>query len=319
MTASSPLPAAVDALRRNWDSKHWWNRQINSRLLSRYYSVTAPDGDAVLSEEWDNLVILDGCRYDLFERTVDSFDVDGELESRESRGSTSFEFLRNNFAGQSVDDIVYVTANPFVKTELDDTAFHAIDHVWLDRWDEELETVLAETMVERTIYAQETYPNKRIISHFMQPHHPFVGEIRIESDRGYIGARSRATDKEYPEWESIWAQFHHGKIDKETLWEAYRSNLEYALESVSGLVDKLDGQTVLTSDHGNAFGERAEPFPTRVYGHAPGVCIPALTTVPWFICESDSTKEIVSEQSDSKETDVQGDVIEERLKSLGYK
>ena len=314
------IPFVIDAVRRNWDSPHWWTRQFNARLFSRYYSYTNRlPGDYVPSEDWDNLIILDGCRFDLFKDVINSFDVPGTLEKRNSLGTSSAEFLRENFNKQSHNDTVYISANPYARTELNNESLHSIDHVWLNGWDDEEETVMPETMEERTIETLSQYPNKKIVSHFMQPHHPFVGGVRISSDRGYVGARSKVMDEEVPNWESIWSQLRHGKVSGEEVWSAYQSNLEYVLESVERLIKRLDGLTVITSDHGNAFGERASPFPTTVYGHAPGVRIPALVEVPWFICDSGNRRTIQAEEAEIVEKDIDQELINERLGALGYK
>lgn len=60
-------------------------------------------------EDWDNLVLLDACRYDQFERLNT---ISGVLENRISQGSSTFEFLTENIAGKKSHDTVYVTSNP---------------------------------------------------------------------------------------------------------------------------------------------------------------------------------------------------------------
>lgn len=64
--------------------------------------------DIFEDEGWDNLVILDACRYDAFSEQTPSR---GTLESRESRGSASEQFIQGNFTGKTLYDVVYVSAN----------------------------------------------------------------------------------------------------------------------------------------------------------------------------------------------------------------
>src|SRR6056297_529711 len=64
--------------------------EINNFVFRARYGP----GTRVMDEDWDNLIILDACRYDMFAEQVD---LDGELESRISLGSTSEEFLEQNF------------------------------------------------------------------------------------------------------------------------------------------------------------------------------------------------------------------------------
>jgi len=53
---------------------------------------------------------------------------------------------------------------------------------------------------------------------------------------------------------------------------------------VKKLVDILPGRTVVTADHGEAFGEKIHPLiPIRVYGYPSEIRIPTLVKVPWLI------------------------------------
>jgi hypothetical protein len=47
-----------------------------------------------MEQDWDVLIILDACRYDIFSETVD---IDGELTAINSRGSHSEEFCTAHF------------------------------------------------------------------------------------------------------------------------------------------------------------------------------------------------------------------------------
>lgn len=62
-----------------------------------------------MQADWDTLVILDACRYDMFEEINET---EGELEHRYSRGSCTPDFIRENFPEGEFHDTVYVTANP---------------------------------------------------------------------------------------------------------------------------------------------------------------------------------------------------------------
>jgi len=70
-----------------------------------------PSGTDVMSEDWDNLILLDACRYDAFSKVNT---LKGNLEERVSKGSTSKEFIKSNFVGRELHDTVYITANPYV-------------------------------------------------------------------------------------------------------------------------------------------------------------------------------------------------------------
>lgn len=314
---------AINALRRNWSNRHWYTTVFNSYVAGRLYQrLSGNDGEYVVEKDWDNLLILDGCRYDLFEDVFNEKfkdEIGGNLSMARSRGSGSPEFLRENFKGRDLADTVYVTANPFVYSVLDNP-FHHVDHVWMNDWDEELETVRPHTMVEHAIKAHEKYPNKRLIVHFMQPHHPFIGDFRLDEDRGYVGAMAKSLDEDVPDVRFIWERFRKGEVSEEDVRKAYRANLILALEEASTLVEEISGKHVITSDHGNAFGERVKPFPTTTYGHGDHLRIPALVDVPWLEFDSSDRRTVIGDEAKGhNERDYEEESINDRLEALGYK
>jgi hypothetical protein len=73
-------------------------RESTSKVGEFYAKRTQTfDGINVLEEDWDNLVILDACRYDLFKQVND---ISGDLQKRQSQASMTAEFLNRNFAGK---------------------------------------------------------------------------------------------------------------------------------------------------------------------------------------------------------------------------
>ena len=66
----------------------------------------------ILDEDWDNLIILDACRYDFFKEEIEKRQIDGYLKKVISRGSHTLNFLKENFTEDYYNDIVYITANP---------------------------------------------------------------------------------------------------------------------------------------------------------------------------------------------------------------
>jgi hypothetical protein len=285
------------------------NRLYHTKGYTRPYNTEGVD---IFEEDWDHLIILDACRYDMF---AEQADLPGILESRISRGSSTVEFLTANFANRNLRDTVYVTGNPqlYRHREKMDPQLHATIEVWQeDGWDEENKTVLPETMANRTLEAAERFPNKRIISHFIQPHYPFLYDEGVFDD-------SQAFLR--PDEPGSWHQVMTGRVSasKESVWRAYRATLDRALPHVERLLENLDGRKVVSADHGNMIGERARPFPVIEWGHPRAIYTPELVNIPWHIQSDGERRQVESEPAPERSSEVESDAVKERLADLGYK
>jgi len=270
----------------------------------------------ITDADWDHLLLLDACRYDQFRR-LHAFP--GEVEPRISVGSATPEFLERTFGGESCFDTVYVTANPMYRHVGLDQVFHAVVDVWQTHWDEDRRTVWPEAVFEATQEARERYPNKRILSHFMQPHYPFLGETgRKISHAGFEWTKRIVEEGESSRDDpTVWALAAAGEISDESVRAAYDENLEMVLPYVEGLVDTADGRTVVTSDHGNLLGERIAPFDGKRYGHPPGTDVDALRKVPWLVIETGDRRRIEPEPPEGRGA-VDQTTVRDRLAHLGY-
>jgi len=282
------------------------NRLFYRRLRTWPYNERGLDS---VGADWDSLLILDACRYDLFAETAD---LPGETTAVESRGSATREFLLGNFDGRRLLDTVYVTASPMLHRHRDriDVRFHEVINVWRDEgWNDRYRTVLPETVAEAALEAAERFPNKRLLVHFLQPHYPFIGPTgREQFDLDRLDFR----------WEAV-REDEYG-IPDEVVRRAYAENLQEVLPSVERLLVSLGGRTVVTADHGQAFGERSFPIPVREYGHPPGIYTDELVEVPWHVFENGPHREVVAEEPETAggragREDV---AARERLEELGY-
>jgi len=301
------LEQIATGVRRGAANPAFFGREANRLYHRRLYRAPYnPGGVAVVDEDWDTLVVLDACRYDDF---ADLHDLPGDLRSRRSRGSHTVEWLRGNFAGRDLLDTVYVTASPQFHFKDIDARFHAVENVWDGAgWDDDAGTVRPETMADRALAAAERYPDKRLLVHFVQPHYPFL-------DEGDLAGSLMDEDGR-----DIWSDLSKGRAEVSTdeVRRAYRRNLELALPAVERILDSVRGRTVVTADHGNMFGERARPVPTREWGHPPGVYTDELVRVPWHVHENGrrSTRAdppVAAESDATTESDAT-----ERLRQLGY-
>jgi hypothetical protein len=295
-------------------------------------------GVYVYDEEWDNLIILDACRYDTF-RGLNT--IEGRLESRISRGSATSEFLVENFRKhpeeKAFQDVVYVTANPFVSWLLQDI-FHKIYPVWDYGWDERLLTVPPEPVVSTALEARRLYPDKRLIVHFMQPHFPpLVGRPQGDTGQALIRIRRFTKDganpyevvnlkKGYPP--QVFATttdglLARGVLTRQETLSLYSENLRIVLSHVGGMLKQLPGVSVITGDHGNLFGERLGIlYPFLVYGHWPGLRLGPLVSVPWLVTSNHES--VVIQTHESAEwtraslSEPDEEKIKGRLRKLGY-
>lgn len=313
------LRYVLSEIKKHGTDRTWWRKRFFTHILSRYFTGPGrPETDPISEEEWDNLLILDACRYDLFSDVFEDNPLPGTLQKRTSVQSGTPGFLEENFGEGTYHDIVYVTGNPYVNTELPERKFHSIESVWQDGWNDDLNTVTPDRMADRTLEIAEAYPDKRIISHFLQPHVPFVGDVRL-GERETFAIREKALrDKDaMTRNRTPFELLDAGEVSYDRVWAAYRSNLEFAWPGVRRLLNELSGLIAVTSDHGNAMGERAWPFPIRVYGHPLGMLIPALTEVPWLTYTNGARKSIVEEPPKPQKQEVD-EQTNERLRMLGY-
>lgn len=274
-------------------------------LLVRPFTTSARKSTQFLDRDWDNLIILDACRCDLFEQ-LNPFDV--SVSKVHSNASHTREYIERNFVDRDCRNTVYVTASPqFADFNLN---FAHIEHVWDDHWDDEYGTVLPKSVTDVAIEAANRYDDKRLIIHYMQPHYPFIGQTgRLLKDQ--------ATFVPNPEKLSIWEQLSSGKVGEETVRTAYQENLSLVLPEVERLVENLRGKSVISSDHGNLFGQRVCWLPVKIYGHPAGIHHPELTAVPWVELPFETRRDIV--QADRSAINEKSfDSVEQRLEDLGY-
>ena len=278
-------------------------------------------GVDLIDEDWDNLLILDACRYDIFEQLNT---IPGTLESRRSSGSATLEFVRNNFANRSCHEIVYVTANPYVSL-VADGVFHEHVPLWRTDWDDDLSTVRPESVARAVRDAASKHPDKRLVGHFAQPHHPFIGSYGREriDEAGNVKARKEALGEAPPDdCTDVWSLVESGKIGHNTVVRAYEENLELALSVVRDLVDDLEGKTVITSDHGNLFDEPAYPvvkWGSHRYAHPMHATAEPLVKIPWLICPYENRRSITADPPvDADRSVINVSTIEDRLSDLGY-
>jgi hypothetical protein len=188
--------------------------------------------------------------------------------------------------------------------------FHETHSVWKIRWDENKGTVTPKTMREEALKLIDRYPNKKLIIHFMQPHHPFIGS---KDETGSKSAWNPTNPKDTGK--TPWEMMEKGEICKERVWSAYKKNLEVVFEDVEKLIKEVRGKTVVSSDHGNLIGEKVFGL-IKDYGHTPGALVKQNTHVPWDVIKNKERKEIKKGSTENKQG--KDDDIKGKLHDLGY-
>jgi hypothetical protein len=280
-------------------------REATANLVRPFVYNSFPD-ESHVETDWDVLIILDGCRYDTFEKHNP---FSKSVTEATSNSSHTTDFLAKNLLGDQ-SDTVYVTASPQVtKCE---SRFHMVVHVWQDAWDEELRTVPPQSVTESAIEALKQYPDKRLVVHYMQPHYPFIGPTGrdLETHATFTGGLRK---RKHP---SIWEMLSSGEVSEDEVRVAYEENLKIVLNEVVELTDRIDGKTVITSDHGNLFGERISPLPVKIYGHPSDLPAKGLTSVPYVELEHDKRRSI--SKDDREEQEEEHEEVKSRLEDLGY-
>jgi hypothetical protein len=227
------------------------------------------NSDDLFERDFDNLIIIDACRHDLFE------EVEGETDYRISRKSCSRGFIEENFSEGDFTDYVVVTGNPFFNEDIFQEVtgrkiydvFHEVFKTFETKWDKETRTIKPSSIKDDLETAEKLFPNKKKIVWFMQPHYPFLS-LEIESETNGVGRRIGESETD------IWKELEKGNFSDEQVWEAYRGNLEYVLPFIEECSGILNGKTLLTSDHGNLVGENG------LYGHPCNFNLEAVKKVP---------------------------------------
>lgn len=290
-------------------------RELNILYHTRLGTREAnPDGVNFLREDWDNLLIIDACRFDTFEELIGDHGIQGSLSSRQSLGTATLQFLRENLDGQDHSDIVYVTGQSMLYRESVLNG-NILPHLYeiVDVWENKIEFgkggVPPEAVSNGLKVAVEEYPDKKVIAHYIQPHTPFIGKF----GQRYFGEGEHA----------IWDDKLTGKCDisDDTIWRAYRENLDVVLSELANAVKDLPGKTVITSDHGQCIGDRVHPIPYHEYGHPTGLYVEELTVVPWYVCEFETRRKTEKGRATSGYGDTSAErdeAVRSQLEGLGY-
>jgi len=274
-------------------------------LRSAWVRVGPEYGTSIYDRDWDVLLVLDACRYDLMCEFEDKFAFLSSITPVESVGTGTRNWMQATFNDQSqeyedeISETLYINGNPNSEDLLDPADFYELDEVWRYGYREELYVTPPRVITDRLVETFRTGdPPDRVIAHYMQPHEPFLQHQELNQ---YTADKFE---------NSIWYAVLRGRVDRKTVWNAYRDNLRYVLEELELLLENLDADSVaITADHGEAAGEWG------LYAHG-GPPIEPLVTVPW-VNVGETSDEHTHDPETHRHTDVE-ESTESQLRDLGY-
>lgn len=191
-----------------------------------------------------------------------------------------------------------------------------IHDLWDAAWNDEIGTVLPED-VNRYVQNRwaEVEESDRVVIHYMQPHAPFIDfgrgrkvntirksfeEVKAQGAKAEKenGLLSSVLDPVKPRLERVLEESELAmklgmlvELDPSSIFEVgssgasktleryYTNNLRAVFPAVVELAEDLEGRVVITSDHGEAFGEQG------IWEHHVETPIPELLEVPWLVVE----------------------------------
>lgn len=252
----------------------------------------------IAREEWDLLIILDACRYDVLRQVCDI----GVVSKAISPASCTPTFLQEAYRRQIFDDTVYVSANPQVKKHSPSEGCD-LQVVSDTHWDDYLNTVPPERVYDKA--AASVHDGNRVVAHTLQPHYPHICEIDGVVSPVVNGLHPREQEK-ITDTSQIQAALSTGTLSLTDSRRSYEIATRFAWVRARDLAVELSQEgykTVITSDHGELFGEWG------LVEHPCNVSIEELVSVPWFVLEPGDVEKLEESVRTS---------VDDQLQALGY-
>jgi|GEM_PF-1507258 len=251
--------------------------------------------DRLDADEWDVLVLLDACRYDVLAATASNAVID----NARSPASATPEFLSIARERGVFDGATYVSGNP----QSDDNRPGDVEHVpvFKSDWDDGLATVPPEPLYRTAEDHLADSGAGPVVVHTMQPHYPHLCEIADETQALPGGLHPHYLDESQRN-EKLQALLANGYIDLNRARESYKRSVRFAWERASDFAARAAARghrVVISADHGEVFGN------IGFVEHPQGVPLSKLRTVPWVVFEP-------SRRDDQPED------VSDRLAALGY-
>lgn len=309
-----------------------------------------------MQEPWELCIILDACRYDIFEKVYRDYFSEGSLSKRISSGTWTPEWAMKVFTNV-YNDVVYVSGNTYIRNRASSNSeiveslrstrpvdlfvseehFYRIIDVWKNRWKNG--TVHPRDINDAALFARKEYSGKRLIVHYMQPHTPYTYALqkigynfRLRDIitrfvmRGLIKILGEDLTLKISNFTGIpimrtTIDLIMSKDGVNGVRLVYEENLRFVLEYILNLIDYFKGRIVITADHGELLWENGSFGHGREKHNYSKQRPKQLIEIPWFIVNRDKAVRAIPEENAYTEpdsTEIEEKMIKKRLKELGY-
>jgi len=317
--------------------------------LPTWNTITSrhPIGTNIFEREWDLLIVLDACRVDALREVAKTTSWLDTVDSMQSVGSMSAEWMINTFTNQHTDlikDTAIVSGNAWSEYILYDRYHENDDHEYeymhpgVPQWQvvspqnihyHELVRPTGERdltlhpesnriphiVTDRAIEVGRQQEFDRLIVHYNLPHLEHIaGALDWERGEGTITELMEGPEpiRDLRPEETSWDPGKRGQVSVNEIRSNYLQTLHFVLEYVKILLQNIDAETVaITSDHGEAFGENG------VWGHPFGHPFPPVKTVPWTTTSATDERTYESKHERIREEQSEEEQ-REFLRQMGY-
>ncbi|MBO4248893.1 hypothetical protein IL252_13810 [Halomicrobium sp. IBSBa] len=273
----------------------------------------APVGTNIYERDWDLLIILDACRVDSLQRFSDSKPYLDDIQSIQSVGSMSAEWMLKTFTGEYRDQIAetaHLSGNiwsyrileeQFHRHRMDASEqdylydgwphwqtlsadeFGYYEMIWTDVDEDRLHpqnAAIPHILTDRAIDIGREKDFDRLIVHYTLPHIPFIADA-LDWEPGEMSTSELMDGLDHtreitPTEEAPYEGTKWNEESTDTVKKGFEKNLELVLEYVEILLSNFEAEdVVISADHGEALGEYG------LWGHPFGFPLSPVKTVPW--------------------------------------
>ncbi|WP_226010467.1 hypothetical protein [Halomicrobium salinisoli] len=295
-----------------WTLMSFYGKVLMKRISENTFNYGVP----IFERDWDVLVIVDACRADMMAEVSNEYPFASD-NSIDSVASQTGVWHDRNFVDKYRDEMkntALITSCEHASRRFSDDDFLIFDEVHSYTYDAENRVMPARPLTDRAISVGREHNPDRMIVHYKQPHFPVLP---------WLPEYGTKTDEKPANWDSIrqgsiiayWPTIREGDVSLDDAWTGQKENLRFVMDEVELLINNIDAEKlVISSDHGNAFGEYG------FYGHPANIPIKALREVPWCITSASDSGEYTPANYDrSKQIENDGYTRDQILKDLGYK